>query len=223
MARNSENIAGAISAVNNIVGEQTEALAQIKRTLERKAAGTTDISLGITSAAVGDIVRVKAVDENGVPTEWEPSGGLQWYVCSDITTTEELTAYVVGTDENGVAIKDYNPVAIMLYCATPADETQTSANGVPWIYPSSTSSNANFRTIGSISGWKTTARNNTYIAFGSASGIAPIGFNVQVGMTLKLDPAIPYEMDGVRIYFNTAGDHFPVGTRFIVSVLGVKP
>lgn len=39
MARNSENIAGAISAVNNIVSTQTEALAQIKTTLARKAAG----------------------------------------------------------------------------------------------------------------------------------------------------------------------------------------
>lgn len=40
MARNSENIAGAISAVNGIVSAQTEALAQIKTTLARKAAGT---------------------------------------------------------------------------------------------------------------------------------------------------------------------------------------
>lgn len=31
----------------------------------------TDISLGITSAAVGDIVKVKAVDASGKPTEWE--------------------------------------------------------------------------------------------------------------------------------------------------------
>lgn len=29
-------------------------------------------------------------------------------------------------------------------------------------------------------------------------------------------------MDGVRIMFNTSGDHFPVGTHFIVSVLGVR-
>lgn len=71
MARNSENIAGAISAVNNIVSTQTEALAQIKTTLARKAGGGTDISLGITSAAVGDIVKVKTVDASGKPTEWE--------------------------------------------------------------------------------------------------------------------------------------------------------
>ena len=35
------------------------------------ASGGTDISLGVTSAAVGDIVKVKAVDENGKPTAWE--------------------------------------------------------------------------------------------------------------------------------------------------------
>lgn len=77
MARNSENIAGAISAVNNIVSAQTEALAKIKTTLERKAAGETDISLGITSAAVGDIVKVKAVDADGKPTEWE-AASIVW-------------------------------------------------------------------------------------------------------------------------------------------------
>ena len=31
----------------------------------------TDISLGLTSAAVGQIIKVKAVDESGKPTEWE--------------------------------------------------------------------------------------------------------------------------------------------------------
>lgn len=33
-----------------------------------------DISLGITSAAVGDIVKVKTVDASGKPTEWEAAG-----------------------------------------------------------------------------------------------------------------------------------------------------
>ena len=35
------------------------------------AAGGTDISLGLTSAAVGQIIKIKAVDESGKPTEWE--------------------------------------------------------------------------------------------------------------------------------------------------------
>lgn len=30
-------------------------------------------------------------------------------------------------------------------------------------------------------------------------------------------------LDGVRIVFPAAGDHFPIGSHIIVSVLGVKP
>ena len=35
------------------------------------AAGGTDISLGLTSAAVGQTIKVKAIDESGKPTAWE--------------------------------------------------------------------------------------------------------------------------------------------------------
>ena len=34
--------------------------------------GGTNISLNITGAAVGQIVKISAVDANGVPTAWEP-------------------------------------------------------------------------------------------------------------------------------------------------------
>lgn len=108
MARNSENIAGAISAVNGIVSTQTEALAQIKTTLARKAAGATDISLGITSAAVGDIVKVKAVDENGKPTEWEAAELREtWELIKSVTIPEDPTTDTSGitwitTDDNKV-------------------------------------------------------------------------------------------------------------------------
>ena len=44
-----------------------------------KRAGGADISLGLTSAAVGQIIKVKAIDESRKPTAWEtvdmPSGG----------------------------------------------------------------------------------------------------------------------------------------------------
>lgn len=33
--------------------------------------GGTDISLGLTAAEVGDLIKVKSVDENGKPTAWE--------------------------------------------------------------------------------------------------------------------------------------------------------
>lgn len=103
MARNSENIAGAISAVNGIVSAQTEALAQIKTSLASKAAGASDISLGLTGAAVGDIVKVKAVDANGKPTEWEAanlSGGKQWAKIIDTEITEPTLLFAATDLEN---------------------------------------------------------------------------------------------------------------------------
>lgn len=104
MARNSENIAGAISAVNNIVSEQTEALAQIKTNLAKKAAGATDISLGIASAAVGDIVRVKAVNASGKPTEWEAAGGVDiWETIANYTAAEAASWLTINKDANGNA------------------------------------------------------------------------------------------------------------------------
>ena len=104
MARNSENIAGAISAVNGIVGAQTEALAQIKTNLAKKAAGATDISLGIASAAVGDIVRVKAVNASGKPTEWEAAGGVDiWETIANYTAAEAASWLTINKDANGNA------------------------------------------------------------------------------------------------------------------------
>ena len=35
--------------------------------------GGGDVSLGLTAASVGQTIKVKAVDENGKPTEWEPA------------------------------------------------------------------------------------------------------------------------------------------------------
>lgn len=101
MARNSENIAGAISAVNEIVSAQTEALTQIKKNLAKKTTGTTDISLGITSAAVGDIVKVKAVDASGKPTQWEAESGSTLERVLYTTITSDVQAIELTEDDNG--------------------------------------------------------------------------------------------------------------------------
>lgn len=75
----SENIAAAIAAKNEVIAQQGTSLDDVAAVLETKAAGGTDISLGLTSAAVGQIIKVKAIDESGKPTAWEaadmPSGG----------------------------------------------------------------------------------------------------------------------------------------------------
>lgn len=53
-------------------------------------------SLGLTSAAVGQIPKVKAVDSNGVPTEWEPvampSGSAGTLVQSDWNQNDETAS-----------------------------------------------------------------------------------------------------------------------------------
>ena len=41
------------------------------RVAPKEGAGGSDLSLGLTSAQVGQIIKVKAVDDNGKPTQWE--------------------------------------------------------------------------------------------------------------------------------------------------------
>ena len=88
----SENIAAAIAAKNEVIAQQGTSLDEVAAVLETKAAGGTDISLGLTSAAVGQTIKVKAIDESGKPTAWEaadmPSGG-GWELITDITLTED--------------------------------------------------------------------------------------------------------------------------------------
>ena len=65
------------------------------------AAGGTDISLGLTSASVGQIIKVKAVDESGKPTEWEASdmssGGETWEKISDVSLTQDVSSYILAS------------------------------------------------------------------------------------------------------------------------------
>ena len=56
--------------------------------------GDTDISLGLTSAAVGQIIKVKAIDGSGKPTAWEaadmPSGGGHWETVLDTVWEQDV-------------------------------------------------------------------------------------------------------------------------------------
>ena len=74
----SENIAAAIAAKNEVIAQQGTSLDEVAAVLETKAAGGTDISLGLTSAAVGQIIKVKAIDESGKPTAWEAADMPSW-------------------------------------------------------------------------------------------------------------------------------------------------
>lgn len=54
------------------------------------------ISLGLTSVTTGQIIKIKAVDGDGKPTEWEavdmPSGGEIWEKVADITLTDNVNS-----------------------------------------------------------------------------------------------------------------------------------
>lgn len=98
----SENIAAAIAAKNEVIAQQGTSLDEVAAVLETKAAGGTDISLGLTSAAVGQIIKVKAIDKSGKPTEWEaadmPSGGGEtWEKISDVSLTQDVSSYILAS------------------------------------------------------------------------------------------------------------------------------
>lgn len=164
MARNSENIAGAISAVNGIVGAQTEALAQIKTTLAKKAAGATDISLGITSAAVGDIVKVKAVDASGKPTEWE-AASIVW--AETVLASGALVADTTVDYDTGITLATLREYKSFVYRLKGASNVKLTN-----LYLMLGSSIANLLDRGSESGriivfeWADTARTVLYMKSG---------------------------------------------------------
>lgn len=70
------------------------------------ASGDTDISLGLTSASVGQIIKVKAVDESGKPTAWEaanmPSGGGHWETVLDTVWEQDVINPTAFDSETGI-------------------------------------------------------------------------------------------------------------------------
>ena len=70
-----------------------------------EASGGTDVSLGLTSVKIGQTIKVKAVDENGKPTEWEAAElykDLPLIFSRELT--EPATALEIYTDSEGNAL-----------------------------------------------------------------------------------------------------------------------
>jgi hypothetical protein len=79
------------------------------------------------TAEVGQTIIVKAVDENGVPTEWEaadfPSGGaFTDKVLMDVTLEEEASEVRLNCDASSINKCDYMYFLARLY--KPADQTE---------------------------------------------------------------------------------------------------
>lgn len=104
---------------NNVVTSVNGQTGDVTLTNESK-------SLGITSATVGQIPKVKAVDNNGVPTEWEvtamPSGGTgsmkkltftgaaagEYDGTTDVSIDIPSNVYVVQFDANNILVNDFD-------------------------------------------------------------------------------------------------------------------
>lgn len=200
------------AAFGGMVVDKTLVLAEVE-------AGDADISLGLTSATPGQIIKVKAV-QGGKPTEWEavdmPSGGVEWYEVIDMETAENVNNLIISTDKNGRPISGYHALEMVLCFNVPADSTQTSPNGSIWVYPmTSDYLSSGLRIIANDSNWKTTTRTFTYFYAGSNRAIvaSPQSYgNV-------FDGSYNNVFDGVRLYVHTAGDHLPAGTKVRCLVL----
>lgn len=72
---------------------------------ENPPSSSADISLGLTSATVGQTIKVKAVDADGKPTEWEAAEtGEKWEKITEIIIPEgeeESSALTINKDING--------------------------------------------------------------------------------------------------------------------------
>lgn len=187
------------------------------------AAGGTDLSLGLTSASVGQIIKVKAVDESGKPTEWEAAdmagGGvdknLRWAQVLEMTTTEQMNIITADKDPEGRTFASYNAIAMLTVLSIPADSTQTSANGTVWVTAQPTGYNS--RASLNIVNWKTKSRTISQCHLGTVGGLVWCGSSNSGSMiTANLIDNI---FTIVKIEVHNTDDHLPIGTTVRVFLL----
>ena len=214
-----QNIANAIREKNGststyTIGEMSQAINDLNTT------GSTDVSLNITGATVGQTVKISEVDENGVPTAWVPvdmTAGkeLSWIEVVDTTTSEQTQILTISTDKDGRPISQYNALGMIAVFYFPADTSQTSTNGKPWIYPIPLSGVASeYRYIANVSSWKTIERTLTM----AWAGLPRVGWIDQTNAQMTFSTNAPDFLKGLTIYIQNPGDHIPAGTRVRVAV-----
>ena len=115
--------------IDAITGLET-ALAE-KYSAENPPPGGSDASLGITSATVGQIAKITAVDDSGVPTAWEPvdmpaGDGTDFDLVFEATVSENAASFTQSVDGQGNAFELKELVCIVW---TPA-YTDTSLTSI---------------------------------------------------------------------------------------------
>lgn len=186
-------------------------------------ASAAELSLGITSATIGQTIKVKAVDTDGKPTAWEPvdmtGGDLSWIEVADITTEEQTKTLTISTDKDGRPISQYNALGMIFSILFPADATQTSDDGTTWVYPYPKIGENTYRYIATIYRWKTVDRTLTYAWAGlpRVPWSSAMEYQTTFG-TADTNGDVDF-MSGLCVYVNKSGDHIPAGTRVRIAVL----
>ena len=185
--------------------------------------GKDGAGMDITGATIGQIAKITAVDSDGVPTAWSPvdmptgeGGELQWIEVVDITTAEQTQKLTISVDKDGRPISQYNALWMIFSILFPADATQTSTNGAPWIYPFPKTGDNAYRYIATVAGWKTTGRTLTY----AWAGLPRIPWSsVMTGQTTFGTDGDPDFLSGLCVFLNSSSDHIPAGARVRIAVL----
>lgn len=215
----SNNIAAAIAAKNEVIAQHGTSLDEVAAILETKAAGGTDISLGLTSASVGQIIKVKAVDESGKPTAWEAAdmseGGETWEKISDVSLTQDVSSYILAS------FGSYRKIKIMM-------ERGTYVSGLSknvWVRISSPNKN-DFYTVGYLNSeygylkWEANAEVNN--AFISGHIICSNNINASANLIWKVSKELGNTAVSdlsLRLYFT---DVSVIQNGDSVSVWGVR-
>lgn len=85
------------SQIGDLADLATDEKGSLVAAINEAAAGSGDISLGLTSATVGQTIKVKTADTDGRPTSWEAAdmvsgSGEVWENVAEVTTTEEVAS-----------------------------------------------------------------------------------------------------------------------------------
>lgn len=210
----SNNIAEAIAAKNEVIAAQGTSLDTVLSALEGKAAGSgSDISLGITSAAVGQTIKVKAVNEQGMPTAWEAadmasgSSGEVWELINTSVVPAETTKLTITQDLAGKPFAYYE-LKYVIQAAVPSDKQDV----IVWFScQSRTTKNASVNVNGAVA-------NQIIVGYASSLG----GF-VGGGLSLTVqsdvfsygfnDTVSISKLTMFQMYASNANLHLPQGTK----------
>ena len=104
-----------------------------------ESGGGTDISLGLTSATVGQTIKVKAIDESGKPTAWEAAnmpagGGGAYYRSWSKVWTLVVAEDIAGFEASNINLDGKSEIMIVFISDSTASRTMTNGriyiNGV---------------------------------------------------------------------------------------------